>query len=277
MSGGWPSTFELCNATDLGTVASASLGTIVTASATANTKGAYTQITASTPTDADWILVSLNLVGASNIYTAAIDIAIGPSGSELVVVPNLMTFTRSLEAGNQWYMIPCSIPAGTRIAARCQSSLASSQASVQVTTFQGNFADGSASGLIDAVGFIPTTTLGTAPTAGVNAQGSYTQLTAATANDYKGFFLGFDFQNATFGSVSYYHLLNLAIGPSGSEKVILPNLSLTVWATNSNNLTPSNSTFFPIQIPAGTRIAVSDSVSTSGSPAIGVTLYGVRA
>lgn len=279
MSQGWNSFYELCNASDQGTVTGSSIGTTLTASGTANAKGSYVQLVASTPTDTDWLMVTV-LPPGSSLATFAVDIAIGASGSELVIAPTLTTSGKSSAGGPQgtavFYMFPCAIPAGTRIAARAQSSTASLVGHVQVTLFPSNFADGSAGSIVDAVGFSAATTLGTSPTPGTNAQGSYAQLVAATSYDYAGFFLGFDFQNNSAGSTFYSHLVNLAIGASGSEKVILPNLSVSAWCQNSNIINPSNTPYFPISIPAGTRIAVSDSVSATGGPNIGVTLYGVR-
>lgn len=276
MSGGWPSRYALCNAVDNGTVTGSSIGTTLTASGTTNAKGSYVQLVASSSTDTDWMMVSINPQGG-NLNSVAVDIAIGASGSESVLVNNLIAVTKNTQPITPVYMFPCSIPAGTRISARCQSSLSSATTLVQVTTFQSNFADGAASGLVDAVGFSTATTLGVAPTPGTNAQGSYSQVIASTANDYQGFFLGFDYQNNSAGSATYTHLLRLAIGASGSEQVILPNVPLNLPTNISNILTPANTPYIPMQIPAGTRIAVSDSVSATGGPTIGVTFYGVRA
>jgi hypothetical protein len=67
-------------------------------------------------------------------------------------------------------------------------------------------------------------------------------------------------------------LLDIAIGASGSEKIILSNYSWIWTGVEAAGTAPSP--FFAIPIPAGTRISARIAVS-SGAANFGITAYGV--
>lgn len=269
---------EFANLTDQGTVTASSRGTQVTASGSTNTKGSFVQLVASSAVDCAAIMVEL---GTTNTGTAAIggvDIAVGGAGSEQVIVNNLVyEGARLAGAGNRTYIFPCSIPAGTRISARSQSSVASDPINVEVQLLPSGM-DGA--GIIDSIGFLTASSRGTSvdPGTSANTKGSWVQLTASLANDICGFFLCFDGQAQTTSSFSSYEMLDIGIGGAGSEQIIVPNYQI-VKSRNSNVMAyQSVSPFIPISIPAVTRIAIraqSDS-TTATSRLFGATLYGVR-
>ena len=129
MSGGFASLAALCNGQSVGASIAAytSGGTSVPFSATANTKGAYTQLTAATAFDAMAVLIKVVYGNNTGPDTAvAVDIAVGASGSEVVVVPNLnlndgpsgTTYSTMV----MYSLIPLTIPAGTRVSARSASN-----------------------------------------------------------------------------------------------------------------------------------------------------------
>lgn len=110
-----------------GIVAATSQGTTVDPGATANTKGAWAQLAAAvtypvkalfwdqsnlvqtTRTSGDWLL----------------DLGIGGAGAELVVVPNMhieASTTDDTMVHGPSPLLPVSIPAGTRLSARCMCS-----------------------------------------------------------------------------------------------------------------------------------------------------------
>lgn len=121
---------ETCGATT-----STSRGTTITASGSANTKGSYTQLLASTAKRSTKMLVILGRVSSSN-NGYLVDIATGGAGAEVVQVPNL-----PFEWGDAktlvGYLIDIVIPAGSRIAARCQSATGSATIDVEVILFEG--------------------------------------------------------------------------------------------------------------------------------------------
>lgn len=110
--------------TDYGTATADSGLTALDPGGTANTKGAWVQLTASTTGLTRWIAIG---VGHDALAVAAnqgwhVDIGIGASGSEQVLIPNLPF---SINATSDVTLVPVlalpvHIPAGTRLAARCQ-------------------------------------------------------------------------------------------------------------------------------------------------------------
>ena len=100
-------------------------GTAVDPGGTANTKGSWTEITASTSERINemTILVSGNTNGAQANGTALYDVAIGGSGSEVIILENLYAASSSFEVSKASINIKQKIPAGTRIAIRMQSTI----------------------------------------------------------------------------------------------------------------------------------------------------------
>lgn len=98
-----------------------SAGTPLTAATATNTKGAWTEIVAST-TDPIRLLIPFPSKPAGTANSGAnglIDIGIGPAGSEVVILSNLRFESYSSEVFvtiHPW--APCRIPVGSRIAAR---------------------------------------------------------------------------------------------------------------------------------------------------------------
>src|SRR4030095_8745883 len=110
-----------------------SKATTVTPNATTNTKGSYVQLTASTSQRIDALVVTMVRDGGiTATYTEwLVDIATGGAGSETIVIPDI--FTAWGNGGGGYHRpalikFPASIPAGTRLAARCSSSVASGAA-----------------------------------------------------------------------------------------------------------------------------------------------------
>src|SRR5579871_3092164 len=273
MSGGFPFLPGLCNGKSIGagTGLFVNGGTNIAPSATANTKGSWTQLTASCPIDADMIEISIVCAELQNTELAdAVDIGIGSSGNEIVIFNNLMAVCQSRFTNpRSTYVFPCSIPAGTRISARSQSIAASGGGvymSIRVfqTGFQGQ---GGASG-VDAIGFNAAATTGVAITPGNGAKGSWTQIVASSSVDYAGLAMCID--NGPASSSAIY-LIDVGIGGSGSEQIIVPDV---LTGNNYGQLTPPPTYMVPI--PAGSRIAVrADDVSSGSGVSFGITIYGI--
>jgi len=107
-------------------VGSAFSGITVDPGGTANTKGAWSQITSSTTDEIRQIEIYMgkfsNTVDADASFL--LDIGIGGAGSEEVLISNIVFASNTNEKLNGGLaVIPINIPAGTRIAARCQSSI----------------------------------------------------------------------------------------------------------------------------------------------------------
>ncbi len=114
-----------------GFVSASNTGQVIEPGATANTKGAYTQITASTTADLTGFMMvfdSLNNSAGTNAGSQwLVDLAIGGAGSEQVIIPNLYAVGLYASFASVVYpqavpYLPIPIRAGTRIACRAQCS-----------------------------------------------------------------------------------------------------------------------------------------------------------
>jgi hypothetical protein len=275
MSGGFSLFGKLANAT--------SFQLAHTPSSSANTKGSWSQITASLAHDCGAILVSPPpfFLANTNIISS-MDLGVGAGGSEKIIAADLLACQGSGQTGNTAgtaaILLPISIPSGTRVASRGQESVASGSSSISapcsITFFDTSFEFATGASAIDAIGFQSGSTQGTAITPGVGSMGSYAQLVASTSVDYAGFFACFDPQTG-FNHQNYIALVDIAIGAAASEKIILPSFNTQVRPddeTAGSVYTP----FLPIPIKSGTRIAARAQVDVATSGAMGVTLYGVR-
>jgi hypothetical protein len=102
-----------------------SRGVAIDPGATTNTKGPWTELIASTPTNVDSIIVMQGQNADVNRTATArmlMDIGIGASGQEFAIVPNLFSYWTTTSDGPtmNWGPITVSIPAGSRISARAQ-------------------------------------------------------------------------------------------------------------------------------------------------------------
>lgn len=102
-------------------------GTLVTASASINTKGAYATLFAATTSEATGIVLApVNNAVSAAVRNMLIDIAIGAAGSEVVIASNIMlNQTSQWGFSNPYLFFPIWIPKGVRVSARCQCSFAS--------------------------------------------------------------------------------------------------------------------------------------------------------
>lgn len=282
MTGAWKGGLQFSNAVDIGTDLPFSQGFPVPGASSTYVKGSWQQVTASTTTDIAWLQIYIE-TQTSNGLNWALDIGMGASGSETVIVANL-SCSQSSASGTR-YLLPLTIPAGTRIALRASSSVANDQLIVALHGFSDAFTSAGTGSAIDTYGFISTSNVGLQvdPGATAGAKGAWVQLTASLTADIAGFVLAFDTQSTYNGTVGILNfLVDIGCGASGSEVIILPNYYLAgltqavspIWGT----LYGPSSGYLPIQVGAGTRIAVRAQCSTATSPdrLIGVIFYAVR-
>jgi hypothetical protein len=107
----------------------------LTASATVNTKGSYVELIASTPFYADAFYVGIRPSGTT--VTFLVDLAVGASGSEQIILPDIFSRSSSATAATPFSMfyVPIHIKDGQRIAARCQSATASASCFIGLYLF----------------------------------------------------------------------------------------------------------------------------------------------
>jgi hypothetical protein len=100
-------------------------------------------------------------------------------------------------------------------------------------------------------------------TAGATAhtKGGWTQLIASTPYDAYGIWIGIDGIGLSAAATPY--LVDIGVGPAGSELVIVPNLD--VWGADPAAAVGQNphQFWFPVYIPAGSRIAARSQSATA--------------
>lgn len=244
-------------------------GLAITPSASANTKGSYTQLIASTARQVRTIGLGVlcNPNGTAS-KSWLVDIAIGGAGSEVVVIPNITVAATAQYASQRIFLrLPFNIPAGTRIAARCQTQAASGETCFVKLTLE----DGTVGAAgVDSLNASTSTSLGTAITPGAGSKSSYVQLIASTSRAYNGVFFVFDPQGAAGGNAPWV-AMDFATGAGASEVVFYPDF---IFWDNSGHFDGANTPYIPFYIPAGTRIAVR-ARGGGTSNAMGVSAYGV--
>lgn len=101
----------------------ASASVTVTADSAAHTKGAWTELIASSSDAATMVTLCVSAVGSNNVDTATLlDLAVGAAGAETVVVSNIPVGGAGIANLTRWSIpLPLSIASGARISARIQS------------------------------------------------------------------------------------------------------------------------------------------------------------
>jgi hypothetical protein len=195
-------------------------GTTITANATPHAKGTTpTQLIASTAADSYAIQVHVHNNATSNVSTSTLlDIMTGGSGSEVVLIPDLMAgWVHPVSTTNTWrtYTFPIFIPAGTRLSARSQSVVASKTCSVGITLLQRPTQLGYVGTRVTAYGVTAASSYGTLHTAGATSTYGATpgQLTASSTNPIRYMQIGIDCSNRTT-NVDAYGWYRLMLGTS---------------------------------------------------------------
>lgn len=246
----------------------------VSASATANAKGAWTELIASTVEDYDCLLVGYS-ISASNT-SHLIDIGVGAAAAEQVVMADIHTST-----GNnltEWIVIPRAIPAGTRISTRGQCSTASGQFRVGVVGMKGGWRWPPGGGDIVTWGANAADSGGTPIDSGATANtfGAWVQLVASTAQDVHAVCLRTGGVNNTAPTAGQ-GLLQIGVGAAAAEQGLF-EVPFSV-STVADNYGPMPDVWFPVSIPAGTRVAARwmSTVTDATDRIMDVVAYGLEA
>jgi hypothetical protein len=243
----------------------------VTANTSAHIKGAYSEIIASTTSNASLMALVVGGISANAVDTATLlDIAVGASGSETPIVQNIAVGgASSLGGGIRVNIpIPLKIASGTRLSARIQSLVTGGKtASVQIFLFDsGDFA--TAPTTVDAIGTNTATSEGTVLS---GASGTWVQATSSTARAYRAITL----VPSIIGDVQNNLTLRFetGVGPSSSEQAF--GSASAIYSTTESCQTGFAS--FPLagrNIPAGSRLAVQHD-ATANPQRYGFCLIGI--
>lgn len=247
-----------------------SVSTTVAGSASANTKGSFVELIASTAFDASWVIVQINSMNSFSRFL--IDIAIG-SATEQVIIPNLYVAGRAGDGGGP-FLFPLFVPRGSRLSARLQDAGGSGAADIAVTLIAANTILGSQGvGSVVAYG-VKEFTNGTNidPGGTANTDSAWVELTAATARDHHWFALATKCGDNSIAADTKWRV-SLGIGAS-TEAVLVPDLHFSADASTEY---PVNAVVcFPLFVPKGSRLSAKarSSVTGDGDRDVDVVLYG---
>lgn len=151
--------------------------------ATAHAKGAWAQVEASLAEDVSLIILRGNGASTSGAArTACIDIGVGAASSEQVVLEG---FDIGQSSANPYWLIPISIPAGSRVTVRVQSSVTTDCLLFDFYGAGGLAGGGRTAARWTTYGFDAAASTGTAVTPGnTNTWGSWVQIGSATASEH---------------------------------------------------------------------------------------------
>lgn len=253
----WPMVADTGRAAGAGQVAATSTSVNIQTGTSNNTKGSWVQLVASSAVDADWIALEFglfeNVAGVDYLF----DIGIGGAGSETVLIDNIAVGTRGTFVTPAMPLLPVSIPAGTRISARCQASNASVSGratKLAVGLFDSGFAQSSALSRVVTMGANTADSGGVSidPGAVANTKGSWTEISSSVATSSRWLLAAFANQ-ANSARTTCSWLVDIGLGAAASEQVLIPDLLVTALA--------SSTTFpalvsLPCSLPAGERLSV---------------------
>lgn len=262
--GDFPSLWGAQRLTQEGVLAASTNGTALTASATVNAEGAWTQIAASVSHDADGFILCVWTGAAMN---ALIDIGVGAAGSEVELMTDVPV--SNFRASTQTSAVYCPIPlrAGVRLAGRCRGDVASGVIRVSLILVKGGFANlGPLTSLRSATFGVSTANsrgVQVDPGAAVNTKGAYSQIAASTSIPLKAIIVFMSNQRNSADS-DMGILLDVSVGASGSERIILPDLRFHAGSTSDSKF-PMWTGLFPVDLPSGVRLAARAAASDNNA------------
>jgi hypothetical protein len=232
------------------TVVNESSAVTVTANSSAHTKGAWTELVASTSGNSSMIYVRVGGIVSTGVNTATLlDIGVGAAGSESAIIQNVAVggAVATGTAGALYFVVPIQIASGSRVSARIQSLVTGGKtASVLVRLLDtGDYAQAPTS--VDVIGTSTADSEGTA----VTAANTYAQLTASTSRAYR----ALAFVPSVGDTTTAVVLTNYTVakGASGSEVDLQ---TITTGYSNDESTRTIDFPFIAAAIPSGTRLSV---------------------
>jgi hypothetical protein len=224
------------------------------------------------------------LVGSTGTFVATtdtsalLDIGVGGSGSEVVVVPDLAMGSRygaaNLIGPLPFYRVPIFIPAGSRIAIRCQGAQTSKAIAVSLTPLARMAGQRQPSTSVVTLNANSATSAGTSlgTPGGNNTKTSWTQLVAATAEPFSALMVGFQLAADTVQGDTNT-LVDIGFGAAAAEVVAIPNIFVNTSLQEVVN--PFDQGAWMVNVPTGTRIA-GRFAETSTTSTLDLIVYGIR-
>jgi Sulfocyanin (SoxE) domain len=247
-----------------------------------NTYGSYVQVLsgASNTDDSFGILINVNgLASSATARDALLTIGVDPAGgsSYSTLIPDLLVSCAgpyNLLAGGVWYYFPVYIPAGASIGAKGSTNAASTSSSVNVVLFcQPKYPHlVKAGSFVRAFGITAATSSGTAVTSGTTSEGTWTQISAATADALWFWQVGFGVNDSTMTALAY--ALDLGFGDGTSEVLLIENQPINTSAAEEAHK-PLWLPFGYGEVASGTALHARLQVSGTADSSVSVAAYGV--
>lgn len=211
----------------------------------------WTELIASTAADCD--LLELYLANGSTAKgNLAVDIGVGAANFEELIVEDFTVAGKGNGLRDKRsFLMPLHIPKGSRLAIRARYTKSSpteveylGQLYAASFTDQKGFSFSTVYGIVSGKG-TPVDPGGTA-----HEKGPWEEIESSMADDCKGTVICFG-PNDNGTTTSRNYLVDVAIGPSDNEEIILENHRV-VMSTAEEMVSPR---YIPLTIPSGTRVA----------------------
>ena len=238
---------------------SGSQGLALTSSATANTLGTIVELDADTEYEANGLSLMLTefSFASSTSVSFLMNIYIGGSGSEELLIEGVHFYSDNATANYSLISMdfPVKVPKGSRISADLQTNTAAADAVLLIAQLRsGGFRSHVGHGEIVSIGMNTSTTNGQSVDSGatINTKGAWSQVVASSTKAFAGFNLSVG-SNLNSAQDNANFLIDIGVGGSGSEEVIAENIYAN---TTSSERVLFDGSFFPVDIPEGSRIAI---------------------
>jgi hypothetical protein len=255
-------------------IVNASISTNVnaTASATIHTKGAWSQLLASSSGEATMLALFCSGVWTAGAETSLlVDVGVGAAGSEVVVVPDIAVggaFATGANVMSTSIYLPLRIASGSRIAVRCQALIASDTVTLRYALLN----TGAAHMVPTSVDTLGTSTATSRGTVMSGASGTYVQVTDSTTRDYRALCIVPSVAGTNTSNVDVTY--TAAVGAAGAE-VDIGDIAAR-YESSENVYMSSVVPPLPIArfIPAGSRLSIKHSIGANPDQ-YGACLVGV--
>lgn len=245
----------------------------LTAGGSAHTKGSYVQFFAALPYEGVCIDFVCNVASAGSAYL--VDIAIGAASSEVVIAPNLMIqmgIGAMPSGGVCFYRLPIRVPAGARVAARCQATDASDTLNTQMRVIASGAGVPQPFNRMTAYGISTSVSNGVLcdPGGTVNTK-VRTQIVASCANPLRAILPAWGNNNNAATDFAHFAF---DVEAGAGDEIVIPDIWL--FSNSSEELLPHAGAAYPCDIPAGTELSanVQSSESDATDRLVRIAYYG---
>lgn len=270
----WPILSDGGNQYTAGAATASSLGTSVAAGSPANSLGSWVQLVAAGSNPGGVLILFVENTTSSQ-RSVMLNIGIGPSGSQVIVVPQLYCAMGPYALAQA--VLPIYIPPGVALWVQSQGVVAASAVYVTASLVMPGFMPSTPFQRVTAYGASSLTSQGITvdPGGTVNTKGAWTEISASIANPTKMLLMGVG-QLATSGAAVLCQLVDIGVGPSsGAVTTIISNIP--VYNNGSYIVLPCFVGPFPATIPAGSNLWGRSQCNNNGATVrlLSIALYGI--